>query len=135
MQTQPKQPDCKTRWHFMRRQRKCPPHISLGSLLLSRRMLPSVGHTAIHKSHGHPTSPLHVPDFRLPAFYRSHAYQYSPMLHLLLHVVKWQLIPCFKSSKPIQIGPCMLMSLSVHLHGLHPDAQCGQTWHPSTLCS
>jgi len=32
----------------------------------------------------------------------------------------------FKSSKPIQIGLCMLMSLSIHLHGLHLDAQYGQ---------
>ena len=39
---------------------------------------------------------------------------------------------CFKSSKPIQIGLCMLTSLSIHLHGLHHDAQYGQTWHLST---
>jgi len=31
---------------------------------------------------------------------------------------------------------CMLMSLSIHLHGLHLDAQHGQTWLLSTqLCS
>jgi len=29
----------------------------------------------------------------------------------------------FKSLKPIQIGLCMLMSLSIHLHFLHLDAQ------------
>ena len=39
---------------------------------------------------------------------------------------------CFKSSKPIQISLCMLMSLSIHLHGLHLDNQYGQTWHLST---
>jgi len=50
----------------------------------------------------------------------------------LLYVVKRQLTICFKSSNPIQIGLCMLMSLSIHLHGLHPDAQYGQTWHLST---
>ena len=49
-----------------------------------------------------------------------------------LYVVKRQLTICFKSSKPIQIDLCMLMSLSIHLHGLHLDAQCGQTWHLST---
>jgi len=51
------------------------------------------------------------------------------MLHLLLYVVKRQLTICFKSSKPIQICLCMLMSLSTHLHGLHldDDAQYGQT--------
>ena len=36
----------------------------------------------------------------------------------LLYVVKWQLTICFKLSKPIQIGLCMLMSLSIHLHDL-----------------
>jgi len=54
------------------------------------------------------------------------------MLHLLLYIVKCQLTICFKSPKPIQIGPCMLMSLSIHLHGLHLDARYGQTWHMST---
>ena len=39
-------------------------------------------------------------------------------------------------SKPIQIGPCMLMSFSIHLHGLHLNAPYGQTRHLSTqLCS
>jgi len=47
-------------------------------------------------------------------------------------VVKRQLTICFKSSKPVQICLCMLMSLSIHLHGLHLDAQYGQTWHLST---
>jgi len=52
------------------------------------------------------------------------------------YAIKWQLTICFKSSKPIQIGLCMLMSFSIHLHGLHLDTQCGQTWHLSTqLCS
>ena len=54
------------------------------------------------------------------------------MLHLLLYVVKQQVTICFKSSKPIQTGLCMLTSLSIHLHGLHLDAQYGQTWHLST---
>ena len=36
----------------------------------------------------------------------------------LLYVVKWQLTICFKLSKSIQIGLCMLMSLSIHLHDL-----------------
>ena len=63
---------------------------------------------------------------------RSHGYQYSPMLHLLLYIVMWQLTTCFQSSKLTQIGPCMLMSLSIHLHGSHLDVQYGQTWHLST---
>ena len=62
----------------------------------------------------------------------SHGCQCSAMLHLLLYIVKQQLTVCFKSSKPIQIGLCMMMSLSIHLHGLHLDAQYGQTWHLST---
>jgi len=57
----------------------------------------------------------------------SHGCQCSAILHLLLYVVKWQLI---------QINLCMLISLSIHLHGLHLDAQYDQTWHLSTqLCS
>jgi len=52
----------------------------------------------------------------------SHGCQCSAVLHLLLYIVKRQLTLCFKSSKPIQIGLCMLMSLSIHLHGLHLDA-------------
>ena len=36
------------------------------------------------------------------------------------------------SSKPIQTGLWMLMSLSIHLHGLHLNAHYGQTWHLST---
>jgi len=32
-----------------------------------------------------------------------------------------QLTICFKSSKSVQIDLCMLMSLSIHLHGLHLD--------------
>ena len=59
--------------------------------------------------------------------HRSHCYQYSPMLHLLLCVGKWQLTTCFT-----QTDPCMLMSLSIHLHGSHPDVQYGQTCHLST---
>ena len=43
-----------------------------------------------------------------------------------------QLITCFKSSTPTQVGPYMLISLSIHLHSLHPDDQYGQTWHLST---
>ena len=62
----------------------------------------------------------------------SHGCQCSAMLHLLLYIVKQQLTICFKSSKPIQIGRCMLMSFTIHLHGLHLDAQYGQTWHLST---
>jgi len=43
---------------------------------------------------------------------------------------------CFESLTPIQIGLCMLMSLSIHFHGLHLDAQYRQTWHLLTqLCS
>ena len=54
----------------------------------------------------------------------------------IFYVVKWQLTICFKSPKPIQIGLCMLIYLSIHLPGLHLDAQCGQARHLSTqLCS
>jgi len=49
-----------------------------------------------------------------------------------VYVVKRQLTTCFKSSKLTQIGLCILMSLSIHLHGLHPNVQYGQTWHLST---
>ena len=61
----------------------------------------------------------------------SHGWQCSAMLHLLLYVVKRQLTICFKLSKPIQIGLCMLMCLSIT--GLHLDAQYGQTWHVDTI--
>jgi len=54
------------------------------------------------------------------------------MLHLLLYVIKRQLTICFKSLEPIQTGLCMLMSLSIHLHGLHTNAQYDQTRHLST---
>jgi len=54
----------------------------------------------------------------------------------VFYAVKRQLMICFKSSKPVQIGLCVLMSLSIHLHGLHLDVQYGQTWHLLTqLCS
>jgi len=56
---------------------------------------------------------------------------YLHTMHLLLYAIQWQLTTCSKSWKPTQIGPCMLMSLSIHLHGLHPDDQYGQT----QLCS
>ena len=52
--------------------------------------------------------------------------------HRLLYTIKLQLTSCFKSSKPTQIDPCMLIPLSIHLHSLHPDALYGQTWHLST---
>jgi len=42
--------------------------------------------------------------------------------------VKRQLTICFKPSKPIQIGLCMLMSLRIHLHRLHLGAQYGKTY-------
>ena len=61
----------------------------------------------------------------------SHCCQYLGMLHFLLYVVKRQLTICFISSKPIQTGLCLLTSSSIHLHGLHIDAQYGQTWHLS----
>ena len=66
-----------------------------------------------------------------------HGCQCSAMLHFLLYVVKQQLTVCFKSSKPIQIGLCVLMSLRIHLHGLHLrglhlHTQHGETWHLST---
>jgi len=54
------------------------------------------------------------------------------MLHLLQYIVKRVLTTCttcFKSSKPIQTGLRMLMSLNIHLHSLHLDTQYGQTWH------
>ena len=47
-------------------------------------------------------------------------------------VVKRQLTKCFKSLKPIQIGLCMLVYLSIHLHGSHIDTQYSQTWRLST---
>jgi len=53
------------------------------------------------------------------------------MLHLLLYVVKRQLTICFKSSNTIQIGLCMLMSLSIHLHGLHLNDT--QNYHSLSL--
>ena len=47
------------------------------------------------------------------------------MSHLLLYVVNRQLTVCFKSSKPVQIGLCLLVSSSIH--GLHLDTHYGQT--------
>jgi len=49
------------------------------------------------------------------------------MLHLLQYIVKRVLTTCFKSSKPIQTGLRMLMSLNIHLHSLHLGTQYGQT--------
>ena len=57
------------------------------------------------------------------------------MLHFLLYVVKRQLtimLLIIEASKPVQIGLYMLVSLSIHLHGLHLGAQYGQTRHLST---
>jgi len=75
---------------------------------------------------------LSTPNFKVQCAWfqaaSNHGCRCSAVLHLLLCVVKRQLIVCFKSSKPIQIGLCMLTSLSIHLHGLHLDAQCGQTY-------
>ena len=54
---EPEQADRETRWYFMVCQRKHPLHISLGSMLLSRRiLLSSVGQIQLHRSHRHPTS-------------------------------------------------------------------------------
>jgi len=72
---------------------------------------------------------------RVSSSFGSHGCQCSAMLHLLVYVVKRQLTICFKSSKPLQIGLCTLMSLSIHLHGLHLDTRYGQKWHLLTqLC-
>jgi len=62
----------------------------------------------------------------------SHGCQCSAMLHFLVYTVKRQQTICFKSLKPIQIGLCILMSMRIHLLGLHLDAQYDQTWHLST---
>jgi len=107
-------------------QHKHHPHISLGSVLLSCRiLLSSVGKIWL------------TPIFIVQCIQcSSHGCQCSAMLHLLLYIVKWQLTVCLISLKPIQIGLCMLMSLSIHLHVLYLDTQYGQTWHLSTqLCS
>ena len=50
------------------------------------------------------------------------------MLHLLLNVVKRQLTTCFNHRSPSKLTcvAYMLMSLSIHFHGLHLDAQYGQ---------
>ena len=58
----------------------------------------------------------------------SHGCQCSTVLYFLLCVVKLQLTICCRSSKPIQIVLCLLMSLSIHLHGLHLNTQYGETW-------
>ena len=51
-------------------------------------------------------------------------------LHIIVDAFhEGQLTVCLKSSKPIQIGLCMLMTLSIHLHSLHLDAQYDQTRH------
>ena len=65
--------------------------------------------------------------------WQSYGCQCWAVLHLLLYTVKWQLTLCFKSLKPIQIGLCMLMYLSIHLHGLHLDAKYGQTTSVNTV--
>jgi len=64
---------------------------------------------------------------------QSYGCQCWALLHLLLYTVKWQLTLCFKSLKPIQNGLCMLMYLSIHLHGLHLDARYGQTTSVNTV--
>jgi len=95
-----------------------PPHISLGSMLQISSTPNFIVQCAWLQAACNPRS--------------SHGCQCSAMLHLLLYAVNRQLTICFKSSKPIQIGLCMLMSSSIHLHGLHLDAKHGQTWHLST---
>ena len=91
-------------------QRKRPSHISLSSMLLSRRvLLSSVGYTNHHRytdsywfqAACNPRSP--------------HGCKCSAMLHLLLYVVKRQLTICFKSSQPIQIGLCTYADIFEHL--------------------
>ena len=58
-----------------------------------------------------------VPHFHAPYRHPAGCLQLTQLsvLHLLC-VEKRQLTICFKSSKPIQIGLCMLMSLSIQLH-------------------
>jgi len=73
---------------------------------------------------------VNAPDFRLPATHT--ALMAASAQQCCTYVVKRQVTICYKSSKPIQIGLCMLMSLSIDLHGLHLNAQYGQTWHLST---
>ena len=101
---------CGLHWHFMWRQCNYHLHISLGSLLLSHRILLLDPATQISST----------PNFIAPCAWfqaacplrRSHGYQYSPMLHLLLYVEKRKVTTCGKSLKPIQSGPHMLMSLN-----------------------
>ena len=45
---------------------------------------------------------------------------------------KQQATRCFRSLKPNQTGLFMLMCSNIHLLGLLPNAQFGQTWHLST---
>jgi len=47
-------------------------------------------------------------------------------------IVSLQQTVCFGSLTSVQIDLCMWMSLSIHLHGLHLDAQYGQTTHTTT---
>ena len=95
-------------------QHKHPPHITFGSLLYTQSQ-----NTAVQCGLDPATQISSTPNFIVQCNPRSsHDCQCSAKLHLLLYVVKWQLTICYKSSKPIHIALCMLMSLSIHLHGL-----------------
>jgi len=122
------QSDRETCWYFMRCQRKHPPHISLGYATQSQNTAVQCGLDPTIKISLTPIFTVQCACFQADCNpHSSHGCQCSAMLQLFLYVVQRQLTICFKSSKPIQIGLCVLMSLSIHLHGLHLDAQYGQT--------
>ena len=60
--------------------------------------------------------------FTLRGRQRLHGAIHGHSLYYIV-IILLSLTMCFKLSKPIQIGLCMLMSLSIQLHGLHLDAQ------------
>jgi len=89
-------------------------------MLLSRRILLSCPVCARSSCTNLIDTQLHSTMRLMPATHT--ALMLITMLHRLLYVIQQQLTIFCKSRKPIQTGLCMLMSLSIHVHGLYLDA-------------
>ena len=72
----------------------------------------------------------HLEKFSKQMHFQLMCFHVDKRWHTVIRLVRISLVTmCSKSSKPFQIGLCMLMSLSIHLHGLHLDTQYGQVKH------
>jgi len=100
-----------------------PLHISLGSMLLSRRILLSSYANVIDTE-------LHRAMFLISGCLQPTQFSWMPVLSNVAPPslrCKAATGNMLQIMKPVQIGLCMLMSFSIHLHGLHLDTQYGQT--------